>query len=134
MPSALPLKCLVIRRLHSFAPGGQLITSSFVPLLTIQPWLMEKSEACPMCKRPAFRPATSSLSRITSDISSSSSNDGGGGTGGESQNTATAAINAVTLDEVFIFLMNNLSFFAMVLVAVLTSMTVLGAIAILRPT
>ena len=78
---------------------------------------MEKSEACPMCKRPAFRQSLASLDGSLADPST----------------RASVALDASTLDDIGLFLMNNVSFFAMMITAVITSATVLGSMALMRP-
>ncbi|TFJ84636.1 hypothetical protein NSK_004101 [Nannochloropsis salina CCMP1776] len=121
----------------------------------ILPWLLEKSEACPMCKRPCFstvpRPGGSERrgmqeTAATMIALSSRAHERweGGGEGrrrheregsaqGPDSATYPPTLDVQILDEIVLFLTNNLSLLAMLLVGVVTCCVLLGAVALLRP-
>lgn len=74
-----------------------------------------------MCKRPAFRRSGSGYRASDGPVDE------------RADFRVALPLDTAALDDVGAFLRTNASFFAMVLMAVITSATVLGAMAIVRP-
>ncbi len=102
----------------------------------ILPWLLEKSEMCPMCKRPCFSSPPSSFSSSLAsrnNVTTAGERAGDGGRDAAARQGYAPTLDVQAIDEVVLFLTNNLSLMAMVLVGVVTCCILLGAVALLRP-
>jgi hypothetical protein len=101
-------------------------------LFCLQPWLLDKSDTCPLCKRPAFRHVSSlrygdeqSMEPLASAASDQAS-------GFVDFPLHPISLEALALDDIGNFLQQNSCLFALLLVAVVSSATVLGLAAIIK--
>lgn len=98
----------------------------------VKPWLLDKSDTCPLCKRPAFRHVSSlrygdeqSMEPLASAASDQAS-------GFVDFPLHPISLEALALDDIGNFLQQNSCLFALLLVAVVSSATVLGLAAIIK--